>query len=69
MLLFFFYSHVLFAPSAHNAYAGSSFPGLVDALYSVQYLDDKDWELVKKELSVATFYIQSATNVMLSESL
>lgn len=64
-----FMRHVLFAPSAHNAYAGSSFPGLVDALYSVQYLDDKDWELVKKELSVATFYIQSATNVMLFESL
>ena len=67
--MFFFFSHVLFAPSAHNAYAGSSFPGLVDALYSVQYLNEKDWELVKKELSVATFYIQSATNVMLSDSL
>ncbi|XP_078349184.1 putative N-acetylated-alpha-linked acidic dipeptidase isoform X2 [Oculina patagonica] len=61
--------HVVFAPSAHNAYAGSSFPGLVDALYSVQLLNVKDWELVKKELSVAAFYIQSATNVMLFESL
>ena len=60
---------MLFAPSAHNAYAGSSFPGLVDALYTVQQLNKKDWELVKKELSVAVFYIQSATNVMLFESL
>lgn len=67
MLLYF--SHVVFAPSAHNAYAGSSFPGLVDALYSVQYLDKKDWEQVKEELSVAVFYIQSATNVMRIESI
>lgn len=59
----------MFAPSAHNAYAGSSFPGLVDALYSVQYLDNKGWEQVKEELSVAVFYIQSATNVMRIESI
>jgi len=61
--------HVVFAPSAHNAYAGSSFPGLVDALYAVQHLNNNDWEQVKMELSIAVFYIQSATNVMLLESM
>lgn len=65
----YLFSHVVFAPCAHNAYAGSSFPGLVDALYSVQQLNSKDWELVEKELSVAVFYIQSATNVMTLKSI
>lgn len=60
---------MVFAPSAHNAYAGSSFPGLVDALYAVQRLNNNDWEQVKRELSIAVFYIQSATNVMLLESM
>ena len=60
---------MIFAPSAHNAYAGSSFPGLVDALYEVQRSDEKDWNKVKKELSVVVYYIQAATNVMSLASL
>ena len=66
---FYLYSHVVFAPSAHNLYEGGSFPGLVDALYAVQHSDKKDWDQVKKELSIAVFYIESATNVLLLESI
>ena len=60
---------MVLAPSAHNQYAGSSFPGLVDAVYSEQHSKKEDWDLVKGELSTVIFYLESATNVMRLESM
>nr|XP_015205974.1 PREDICTED: putative N-acetylated-alpha-linked acidic dipeptidase [Lepisosteus oculatus] len=60
------YRHTIFAPSQHDAYGSSSFPGLTDALFDIE--NDKDqvkrWEAVKKEVSVAAFTIHSAAGVM-----
>ena len=57
------FRHIVFAPSKHNAYAGSSFPGLVDAMFEIEKASDaaKRWIVVKKQLSLVVFTIQSAT--------
>ena len=51
------FRHIVFAPSSHNVYASSKFPGIVDALFP----DSPDWELVKQELSIALLTIQQAS--------
>jgi len=39
---------VIFAPSLHNAYSGTAFPGIVDSLYSDIAADDTEgWNQVK----------------------
>ncbi|XP_068729994.1 N-acetylated-alpha-linked acidic dipeptidase 2-like [Montipora capricornis] len=47
----------------------SSFPGLVEARFSAQHSDEKDWDQVKKTLCDIVFHIESACHVMLFESL
>ncbi|XP_041470140.1 N-acetylated-alpha-linked acidic dipeptidase 2-like [Lytechinus variegatus] len=56
--------HVVFAPSSANAYAGEKFASIVDAMYNIQDLpaDQEQWELVKKELSIVTYLVQSAAD-------
>eukprot|EP00057_Strongylocentrotus_purpuratus_P007569 XP_011662043.1 PREDICTED: glutamate carboxypeptidase 2 [Strongylocentrotus purpuratus] len=54
--------HVVFAPSSANAYAGEKFAGIVDAMYNIQPNDVEQWNLVKKELSIVTYFVQSAAN-------
>ncbi|XP_063061075.1 N-acetylated-alpha-linked acidic dipeptidase 2-like [Engraulis encrasicolus] len=57
-----FYRHVIFAPSSHNKYAGESFPGVYDALYSLkrEVHPAEAWREVKRQLSIATFTVQAA---------
>ena len=54
----------MFAPSAHNSYAGSSFPGLVDTMFEIEKLtgDEKDaqWKEVAQQLAIVTFFIENA---------
>jgi len=55
----------VFAPSIYNAYAGSTFPSLVDALFDLQQssdLDDSDAALrnVEKQLATVTLLIDTA---------
>ena len=54
----------MYAPSAHDSYAGSSFPGLVDTMFEIEKLtgdeEDARWEEVAKQLSIITFFIENA---------
>lgn len=61
-----FHRHVIFAPSLHDAYGSSSFPGLTDALFDIENDPDqaRRWEQIKKEVSVITFIIHSAASTM-----
>lgn len=58
--------HVLFAPSAHDSYASSAFPGLVDSLFRIETVEDdaaekaERWDEVKKQLSIVSFFVNSA---------
>lgn len=56
--------HVLFAESSVNAYAGSSFPGLIDSTFEITGSPNESerWEVVKKHYSAIIFAIQSATS-------
>ena len=59
---------MIFAPSAHNNYAGSSFPGIVDTLFEINKLSGEEFtqrlEEVKKQMSIVTFHIQAAAAVL-----
>uniref|UniRef100_F7BEM7 glutamate carboxypeptidase II n=1 Tax=Ciona intestinalis TaxID=7719 RepID=F7BEM7_CIOIN len=57
--------HVIFAPSSHNAYRASGFPGVTDAIYNVLN-NSGSWEDVKQQLSVLTLKILSATDLMIA---
>ncbi|XP_071509915.1 glutamate carboxypeptidase 2-like [Diadema antillarum] len=57
--------HVVFAPSSKNAYAGEKFAAIVDAMFDIaNNPDPKKWDLVEKELSIVTYLVQSAANLL-----
>ena len=57
--------NVVFAPSTHNSYAGSTFPSLIDALFDLQQSSDPDdsgsaLRNVEKQLATVTLLIDTA---------
>ncbi|XP_013387509.1 putative N-acetylated-alpha-linked acidic dipeptidase [Lingula anatina] len=60
--------HVIFAPSSKNTYASSGFPGLTDALFDIESKapDEqmKQWRLVRRQMAVAIFTINSAASTL-----
>lgn len=60
------YRHVLFAPSQHDAYAGATFPGLVDLMFDIEGAPDamERWEGVKRHLAALIFCVKSAATVL-----
>ncbi|XP_035675043.1 putative N-acetylated-alpha-linked acidic dipeptidase [Branchiostoma floridae] len=62
--------HVVVAPSKHNIYASSSFPGLQDALFAVNHSADPDpaWETFKRQLSILTFTIDAAARTLVEDT-
>ncbi|XP_071080752.1 glutamate carboxypeptidase 2-like [Haliotis cracherodii] len=58
------HKHVVLAPNMYNAYAASSFPGLVDLLSQIDASRDHDsqWKPIKKNFSILLFIIHSATS-------
>ena len=58
----FGFRNVVFAPSLRNQYAGSSFPGLTDALFEISRDPDQEarWHEVSKQLAVVTYFIDTA---------
>ncbi|KAK3585560.1 hypothetical protein CHS0354_022970 [Potamilus streckersoni] len=56
------YKHVMFAPSKFDSYTGSSFPGIVDTMFEIQHNNASSWELLKQQVYVTTYTIQSAAN-------
>ncbi|XP_035681872.1 putative N-acetylated-alpha-linked acidic dipeptidase [Branchiostoma floridae] len=60
------YRHVVYAPSAHNSYAGQAFPGLADAMFDIENAANQTqrWEEVKKQLAIITYTVQSAATAI-----
>lgn len=58
------FRHVVFAPSRFDAYSDNSFPAIVDAMYDLQRNKTSDWDLLKKQVYVATYMVQSAANTL-----
>ncbi|KAL3881371.1 hypothetical protein ACJMK2_027819 [Sinanodonta woodiana] len=56
------YKHVMFAPSKFDSYTDNSFPGIVDTMFEIQHNNASSWELLKQQVYVATYTIQSAAN-------
>ncbi|XP_047131970.1 N-acetylated-alpha-linked acidic dipeptidase 2 isoform X1 [Hydra vulgaris] len=54
----------IYAPSAYNRYGSSSFPSVVDSLFNltVNSTQGKDFEAVKKELTLVALVISSSVN-------
>lgn len=52
------YKHVISSPSITNEYAGSGFPGVVDALAS------GDWRLAQRQLDIVCHCIDRAIKIM-----
>ncbi|GFR95335.1 N-acetylated-alpha-linked acidic dipeptidase 2, partial [Elysia marginata] len=54
--------HILFAENSNDAYAESTFPGLIDLLFKIDYAPDavERWERVKRHFSAILHTIQSA---------
>ncbi|XP_059820584.1 N-acetylated-alpha-linked acidic dipeptidase 2 isoform X1 [Hypanus sabinus] len=61
-----FYRHIIYAPSAHNKYAGIPFPGIYDALFDTAYVPDqyKAWQEVKKQIAIASFTVQASAETL-----
>ncbi|XP_077990166.1 putative N-acetylated-alpha-linked acidic dipeptidase [Glandiceps talaboti] len=64
-----FLRHVVYAPSSTNYYAGSAFPGIIDAMYKIDEAEPSQWEVVKQQMAVVAFTIQSAATVMMDIAL
>ena len=68
--LLLFPSHVVFAPSAHDVYAGVSFPGVSDALWEAERSTgsaqevEKRWGQVRQQVSVITYVIHAAAQTL-----
>ena len=64
-----------FSPSAFNSYDGSVFPGLADSLYLADPTSDTNssssdqWEVVKKQLSIVTFILESAADSLRNHAM
>ncbi|MBN3300977.1 FOLH1 carboxypeptidase, partial [Amia calva] len=60
------FRHIIFAPSQHDAYGSTTFPGLTDALFDIEADPDqaRRWKAVKKEVSVLAFTIHSAASTI-----
>jgi len=58
---------VIFAPSKHNSYTGSTFPGLIDSLYELDRTktmieEEEKGEVVKQQIAILTYFIEAAAS-------
>lgn len=54
----------MFAPSMYDSYSDNSFPGIVDTMFDIQNNHRDKWDLLKEQVYVATYTIQSAANTL-----
>ncbi|KAK2165001.1 hypothetical protein LSH36_56g02011 [Paralvinella palmiformis] len=62
-----FMRNVIFAPSKHNSYTGSTFPGLIDSLYELDRTktmieEEEKGEVVKQQIAILTYFIEAAAS-------
>jgi len=62
LLVFCHCRHLIFAPSEHNEYAGSVFPGVVDAMFGATSF--ADWQEVDRQLSLLAVHMRYAANIL-----
>lgn len=53
----------MFAPSKYDSYSDNSFPGITDTMHDIEQGMNK-WETLKQQISVATYTVQSAANML-----
>jgi len=58
------YRHVIFAPSSHNSYNGSGFPGIVDSIFAAER--GGSWNEVRQQISIASLNVLSAAELMVT---
>ena len=65
-LIFYLHRHVVTAPSQHNTYGNTAFPGITDALFDIENDPDQDgrWNEVKRQYSIVIFHILSAAAIL-----
>ncbi|XP_065069888.1 putative N-acetylated-alpha-linked acidic dipeptidase [Rhopilema esculentum] len=56
--------NVVFAPSAHDQYSGSCFPGVADAMYQVIQNNEDDWSVVKQQLTILSHHVLQAARAL-----
>ena len=58
----FYCRHVITAPSLHDVYGNTAFPGITDALFDIDFDPDQvgRWNEVKRQYSIVIFHILSA---------
>ena len=54
---------MMFAPSQFDSYVDNSFPGIVDTMYEIDHGKDQ-WEQLKQQVFIATYFIQSAATTL-----
>ena len=64
-----FCRHVIFAPGTADSYSGVTFPGLTDALFRIDSIGvdserKQQWREVARQLSILTYFIQSAADLL-----
>ena len=67
--VFFYFSHVVFAPSITDSYSGAAFSGLTDILATIQTTTDantadKLWRAFSEHLAAVTHFINAAGDVL-----
>ncbi|XP_039248449.1 putative N-acetylated-alpha-linked acidic dipeptidase [Styela clava] len=60
------FRHVIYAPSLHDTYASSAFPGLVDSLFDIEADPEqtKRWREVERQYSILLYHIGSAASTL-----
>lgn len=54
--------HVIFAPSLHNQYGSSTFPGVGDVLFDIDKTGN--WQEVKRQISIIIYSIRAASKAI-----
>ena len=66
VLIISLHRHVVTAPSQHNTYGNTAFPGITNALFNIENDPDQDgrWNEVKRQYSIVIFHILSAAAIL-----
>lgn len=58
---------MIYGANAVDKSSGLSFPGVVDSIYDAK--TEKDWNQVKKQLSLLVYYVRSATQIISTQGI
>ncbi|XP_039258717.2 putative N-acetylated-alpha-linked acidic dipeptidase [Styela clava] len=60
------HKHAIYAPSQHDRYSSTAFPGLVDSMFDIDADPNQSarWEKVKRQYSIVVYHIGSAASTL-----